>query len=538
MAPHTPPTLGSAPAEPWRSSAVAPRADLVGLAAAVVTLIALAALLVWPVVVVLVLGLVSPPPPLAVVGFTVAVAVASTLGALGLAAVVAAAARAGVSGGRTLLGICRVGLLLPPFVVPVAMLALAGRGGVLDRWLGDDALGGPASIVVAQALAFLPHAVALVMRALAGVSADAEQAAELLGASRWTVLRRVTLGLAWPRLTGAALVVLGLCLADVATPLLVGGEARMLAVFIVSPADTTATWAGGALALSVLTLAVALAGRTWRETAAPFAGGGTSSARRKSTGATRVVLTTLAWASAAALLVLWVTVPVASLLGPRGGWHLTLEPWGILLRSAWSLGHSVLLGLGVAFVGTGLALAIAAVAADGHKLAAGATMWLTRVPVVIPGVVAGIGYVMAFETPHGDLALLALVVAAWQLPLTLPVAADVLARADRATEYAALSLGAGRLTTLRHVVLPALNPAAAWIFGHGFAAGLTAVGTVLVIAQRSHLGLGVTDMLRLATLGAAGPACAFATALVVLAGVATLLGRAVAGRETIPTLLA
>ena len=541
MAPNTPPTLGSAPAEPWRSSAVAPRpvrADLAGLVAAAVTLIGLAALLVWPLVVVLGLGLVSPPAPLAVIGFTVTVAVASTVGALGLAAVVAAAVRAGVFGDRVLLGICRAGLLLPPFVVPVALLALAGGGGVLSGWLGDRAFGGPASIVVAQALAFLPHAFALVMRALAGVSAEAEQAAELLGASRLTVLRRVTLGLAWPRLTSAAFVVLGLCLADVATPLLVSREPMMLAVFIISPTDTTATVASGALALSLLTFAVALAGRTWRETAAPFAAGGTSAARRQPMGATRAILATPAWVIGAGLLALWVTVPLASLRGPRGGGYLTLESWGILFRSPGSLVHSLLLAVGVAFVGTTLALAIAAVAARARNVAASLALRLTRVPVAIPGVVAGIGYVMAFGIPHGELALLVLLVAVWGLPLTLPVATDVLARADRATEQAALSLGAGRLTTLRRVVLPALNPAAAWIFGHGFAAGLTAVGTVFVIAERSGLGLGVIDVLVLAAFGAAGPACAFTTTLVVLAAGATLLGRAVAGRESIPTLLA
>jgi iron(III) transport system permease protein len=500
-----------------------------------VTLMGLVALLIWPLVPLLGLGFVSPPPPLAVIGFTMAVAAASTLGALGLASIVAAAVRAGAFGGKVLLGICRVGLLLPPFVVPVALLALAGHG-ALNGGLGEAPLGRAAAIVVAQTFAFLPLAFALVMRALADVSAEAEQAAELLGASRWTVLHRVTLGLARPRLISAAFVVLGLCLADVATPLLLGAEHRMLAAYVVTPADTIATWASGALALSVLTLAVALAGRTWRDTAVPLALRGASAVGLKPTPAARRILTTLAWLIAGAVLVLWVTVPLASLLEPRRG--LTLEHWTSVFSPPRPLGHTLLLGLGVAFVGTALALVIAAVAARGRDVTASVIIWLTRVPVAIPGVVAGLGYLMVFGVPHGDLALLALLVAAWELPLTLTVAAGVLARTDRAREQAALSLGAGRLTTLRSVVLPALNPAAVWIFAHGFATGLTAVGTVIVIAERSRLDLGVTDMLRLASLGSSSAACAFATTLVALAGAATLLGRAVAGRESIPTLLA
>jgi ABC-type Fe3+ transport system permease subunit len=52
--------------------------------------------------------------------------------------------------------------------VPLAILVLASRDG--GRRLGLTA------IVLAQTFAFLPHAFALVMRALAGVSAEAEQA--------------------------------------------------------------------------------------------------------------------------------------------------------------------------------------------------------------------------------------------------------------------------------------------------------------------------------------------------------------------------
>jgi sulfate/thiosulfate transport system permease protein len=131
----------------------------------------------------------------------------------------------------------------------------------------------------------------------------------------------------------------------------------------------------------------------------------------------------------------------------------------------------------------------------------------------------------------------ALLVAAWELPVTLRVAGNVLARADRATEQAAVSLGAGRLTTLRRIVLPGLSPAGAWIFGHCFAAGIVAVGTVVVLAGLG-LELGVVHMLAAASAGAVGAACAIATVLLAIAGGAALLGRAVAGRDSVPTLLA
>lgn len=505
---------------------------------AVLTLVVLAAVLVWPLLEVLLLGLASGAPSMSVLLFTLAVGVASTVGALGLAALVAATVRTGGLGGKVLLGIFRAGLLVPPFVVPVAIVALTGGAGALSHALGDRGPAGGLAIVLGQAFAFLPAAFTLVMRALAAVPAEAEQAAELLGASRWTVLWRVTLGLVGPGMYTAGLIVAGLCFADVATPLLLGRDHPvMLAVLVISPADSMTTAAGSAFWLSVLISGMP-EGRARREAVAPFAWGNVPAAGLMPTAAAQMILTTLGWLIAAVVVGLWLTIPLASLFAGAGGWHFSLEHWHGLLGAPRPLVHSLLLGLGAAFVGTALALLTAAVAARRHDVVVRMTMWLTRVPTAIPGVVAGLGYVVAFGAPRGEVALLVLLVAAWGLPLTLPVAADVLARADRATEQAAVSLGAGRLTTLRRVVLPALSPAATWIFLHGFTAGVTAVGAVIVFAERGQFSLGVTHMLDSASTGSVGAACAVATVLLAIAGGATLLGRAVAGRESVPTLLA
>jgi ABC-type sulfate transport system permease component len=94
------------------------------------------------------------------------------------------------------------------------------------------------------------------------------------------------------------------------------------------------------------------------------------------------------------------------------------------------------------------------------------------------------------------------------------------------------------VTTLRRVVLPALTPAVVWLLCHGFAAAVAAVGTVVIFAEPLGLPLGTLHMLVSASTGSVGAACAVATVLLALAGGATLLGRAAAGRESIPTLLA
>ena len=166
---------------------------------------------------------------------------------------------------------------------------------------------------------------------------------------------------------------------------------------------------------------------------------------------------------------------------------------------------------------------------------------LARIPLAIPGIVAGVGYALVFAEPSVGLAatlpILIALVACWELPGTARAARDALVRSDRSAEEAAISLGAGVLTTLTRVVAPALGPVAGWMAAHPFAAGVLAVGTVIVLAGAGR-GLGALTMLALAAAGATGAACAVATALLGLAGGAVLLGRAIAGRQRGPTLLA
>jgi len=505
-------------------------AELVGSAAAIAVLLALVALVAWPLADVLLTGVLTSPPPLGSIVDTLAVALGAVLGALGLASVLAAAVRVSAPGAALLVTICRAGVLVPPFIAPLALLVLAHRAGLLIEVSGVApprlSLG---AIAIAQAIAFSPHAFALLMRALARVPAEAEQAAELLGASRATVLRRVTLALAQPGLAIAALAVLGLCLSDVTAPLLLGNLHRpVLGARIVLGLDWVSSAAASAVALSVMTIAVAIAGRTWQHAFAPLLFTTTPSGVRPARVA-RTVLSTVAWSIAAVLVAVWAVVPLAGLLAMSRGLIGGIR--GPLLNT---LG----LGLGVAVVGTVLALAVAWIAERRRGAATRAVMVLTRLPLAIPGVVGGVGYVLAFGIPRRDLVLATVLVAVWELPLMLRVAGNVLARSDRATEYAALTLGADALTTLRRVVLPALRPAAAWMLCHGFAIGVATVGPVIVLAQIGNLNLAVIHMLASASTGSVGAACAVATVLLALAGGATLLGRAAAGRESIPTLLA
>ncbi|MER3390640.1 MAG: ABC transporter permease [Microcella sp.] len=103
---------------------------------------------------------------------------------------------------RGLRALVTIPLVLPPVVGGLALLLLLGRSGVLGAPL--EALTGVTipfttlAVVLAQTFVAMPFLVLAVEGALRGVDPATETAAETLGASRATVLRRVTLPLAAP----------------------------------------------------------------------------------------------------------------------------------------------------------------------------------------------------------------------------------------------------------------------------------------------------------------------------------------------------
>ena len=94
-----------------------------------------------------------------------------------------------------------VPLVLPPMVGGIALLYLFGRtswlGGVLGEW-GIRVPFSTSAVVLAQTFVALPFLVLAVEGSLRSTGVGYEETAAGLGASRWTILRRVTLPLAAP----------------------------------------------------------------------------------------------------------------------------------------------------------------------------------------------------------------------------------------------------------------------------------------------------------------------------------------------------
>jgi molybdate transport system permease protein len=154
-------------------------------------------------------------------------------------------------------------LVLPPVVGGVALLAALGRRGVfgqyLDRWFDIQLPFTTWGAILAETFVAMPFLIITVDGALRSLDTRYEDAAATLGASRWTVLRRITLPMIAPSLAAGAVLTWARALGEFGATITFAGNFRgrtqtmPLAVYLTREADP-----GAALSLSVVLLAISV----------------------------------------------------------------------------------------------------------------------------------------------------------------------------------------------------------------------------------------------------------------------------------------
>jgi molybdate transport system permease protein len=173
-------------------------------------------------------------------------------------------ARVQFRGRRIVRALVTVPLVLPPVVGGVALLLVLGRRGLVGRWL-DSAFGitlpfSTTGVVLAEAFVAMPFLVISVEGALRGADLRYEEAAATLGASRWTVFRRVTLPLVAPGVVAGAVLCWSRALGEFGATITFAGnfpgrtQTMPLAVYLALETDPQA-----AIVLSLVLLAVSVA---------------------------------------------------------------------------------------------------------------------------------------------------------------------------------------------------------------------------------------------------------------------------------------
>ncbi|MEV4949199.1 iron ABC transporter permease [Streptomyces sp. NPDC053755] len=485
----------------------------------------------------------SRPEILDVLWFTLWQALAST--ALTLLIALPGAyvfARFDFPGKALLRALVTVPFVLPTVIVGTAFLALVGRGGLLDEQWGVRL----DTTVWAILLAHVFFNYAVVVRTVGGLWSQLdprqEEAARVLGASRWTAWRTVTLPALGPAVAAAALMVFLFTAGSFAIVQILGGPAystleteiyrQTVDRFDLSTAAvltlTQFVAVGAVLAFHARTV-------RRRETALRLVPPERTAHRPEGAGQWTLLGGVLL--SVALLIVLPLGVLVErSLDTPRGyrfDYYRAL--WSVdasgtfLVPLADTIGNS----LRYALVATVIAVAVGGLAAAALTRRAGRFVRgfdaLLMLPLGVSAVTVGFGFLIALDEPPLDLRaswiLVPLAQALVGVPFVVRTMLPVLRAVDERLREAAAVLGASPLRAWREVDLPLVWRALLIAAGFAFAVSLGEFGATVFIARPDNPTLPVAVARLLARPGELnyGQAMALSTILMVVCAVALLL---------------
>jgi len=397
-------------------------------------------------------GVLERPRTLTLVAKTVGLVAAVTAAAVALGVPAAwLVTRSDLPGRRFWAVALALPLVLPSYVLALALLAVSGPGGLL----GVPALTGFTGAFLALTLATYPFVLLLCIAALHRADPALEEAAQGLGRSPSQVFKAVTLPLLRPAIGAGALLVALYSLADFGVVSLMRAEALTRAVFLqyrgAFDRDPAAVLA---LLLVALTILVLVGEQRARSRLGSGSRGGRTvrPASVVPLGRWRPVALAFCAAVAGVGLVLPVGVLVAWLL--RGSPSLD----GVATATL----NSLLVAVAAAAVTTLAALPVAVLAA---RFRSRWTVALERTGYAanaLPGIVAALAFVF-FAARHAPAIYqsLTLLVVAYMVrffPQALAGVTSALSRAEPKLEEASRGLGRGPARTLATVTVPIVGP--------------------------------------------------------------------------------
>jgi iron(III) transport system permease protein len=429
--------------------------------------------------------------------------------------------------GKSLLtGLLLVPLVLPPFVGAIGMRQILGRMGALTGvahdfsllpantpfdWMGLSRVIG---IMVVEALGLYPIVFLNVSAALANLDPAMEQAAANLGASRWTIFRRITLPLMRPGLFAGGTIVLIWSFTELGTPLMVDFN-RVTSVQIFQRISQVA---GSPLPYAMVIVmlccstALYLLGKTLlgRTNVSGVTKASVRATTRKLTGA-KGLLATGVFALVIGLALLPHIGVILTSLSVTGGWYESAIPRAFTLQHyATGLSHDLTIpaiknSITFASIATLadilLGLLIAWVIVRSTLPARWLLDVLAMLPLAVPGLVLAFGYfaislqfqvlfknypafVDFLNVEKNPAPLLIVAYAVRRLPYVVRSAVAGLQQTPVDLELAARNLGASQLLTTRRITLPLIgaNLLAGGLLAFAFA--MLEVSDSLILAQK------------------------------------------------------
>lgn len=435
---------------------------------------------------------------------------------------------------RTCGAIVLLPLYAPSLVQALGILFLFGRNGIINRTfdLGID-IYGFWGIVIADVLYSFPHAFLILSAALAIGDARLYESARMLGAGAGRVFRTITLPSTRYGLASAVFVVFTIVITDFGNPMVIGADYNVLATEIYNQVSGQGRMELGAVIGVVLLVPAALAVVVERLVMRAHRAAITDRSQPLAIGRSRVrdrAAFAFAAIVCAAIASIVVVVVVAS--------FVTLWPYNMSL----SLRHyrfevqngiaplwtSVVVSFMAAAIGAVVTVAAACVARWMRPAQAQTLSFLSMLPAAVPGMVLGLGYLLVFNHPdnplvflYGTLAILAICNVYHYHAQGYLIATTSVSQVSRVFDETSTCLGAGRLRTLRFVLLPIIAPSIAAIAMFYFVRSMVTLSAVIFLVT-PQTQLAAVSVLLLDDSGNQNQAAAFSVCIMLI--VAAALG--------------
>jgi iron(III) transport system permease protein len=409
-------------------------------------------------------------------------------------------------------------LIAPSIIQGLALILLFGKNGLITRYVlhTDWNIYGATGIIVAECLYCFPNALFILYTTLSAVDTRLDEAAQSLGATALKTFYKVTLPSAKYGIASAAALTFNLTITDFGVPVVIGGNYSVLATEIYQQVIGMQRFnLGATISVILLIPSVAAFLLNYYLTKKSYAliSGQARPFLQPSRPFKKWAFTFYCWIPCIFILIVFATVFLGSFVKVWPyDFSLTLRHydfpslggiaplwtkfWASILKGEWQsiiaykyapIWNSLWVSILVAIGGASLTLLAGYIVEKKKPKGEQILYTLSVLPAAIPGIVMGLGYILAFNKPYffiyGTFWIVIINIIICNFTLGVLSSIANLKQIDKSIEEAAVSLGADPITTFTRVVFPLTKTAFFSNMTFFFMRSMTTISAVIFLVS-------------------------------------------------------
>ena len=420
-------------------------------------------------------------------------------------------------------------ILSPSMLAAISFIQWFGNQGALKSWMFGNTIYGPIGIIISSVYAIFPHALMIVLTSLLLADGRLYEAAESLGTPRLRKFFTITLPGARYGLVSAAMVVFSYSVSDFGIPKVIGGNFNVLAIDIFKQVIGQQNFNRGAVVSLVLLLPVLLAFTVdwWMQgrQQSQFSARAVPYIPKPSRGFDLAMLAFCIVVSVFILAVLGMAIYTSFIkLWPYDlSFSLRHYIFGLIDGGVIdSYFNSLKMALLSAVIGTTLVFGTAYLLEKtrGMRTLRAFVRLLATIPMAVPGMVLGLGYIFFFNHPdnplnflYGSMMILAASTIVHYYTSSHLTAVTALKALDNEFEAVSASLKVPFYKTFFRVTVPVCLPAILDIARYLFINAMVTISAVVFLYSPDTKVASIA-IINLDEAGEIGPAAAMSTLIV------------------------